>query len=40
MEEYIIGDFMESATFTFEKDCTYYWCTNWTEPLILIEDVE
>ena len=36
MEEdyYYFGNFMENASFTFENDCTVYWYTSHTEPLM------
>lgn len=32
---YYFGDFMETASFTFEDDCTLYWNIDFTEPLTL-----
>jgi len=32
---YYIGSFMNTASFTFEEDCTQYWNTTITEPLML-----
>lgn len=32
---YYMGEFMENASFTFEKDISYYWYTMFTEPLMM-----
>lgn len=32
---YYFGDFMETASFTFEHDCSLYWYTSITKPLML-----
>ena len=32
---YYFGDFMDTASFTFEENAAIYWFVNFTEPLTM-----